>query len=268
MLLALAPCVLAGLAPRPFPSVSARKEGSAVVAGSRLGALAEGRPTAPGQAPDPGTLNYVAHWRLLPAGHATLGWSRLGSETQITFSAQANSIISLIYPVDDHMQSLYDPAHACTTAANNDTHEGRRQRQTQIRYDAAARQLTLRETDRAHDPPLTKQEVKPIPGCVLDILGALDYVRAQPLRVGDVFTFPVNEGGATATVKVTVDLKETIHTPAGSFTSVRTQPTITGGPVLQHEGKLWIWFSDDARHLPVQIQAKVAWGTILAQLSN
>lgn len=218
--------------------------------------------------PDPGTLNYVAHWRLLPAGHASLSWSKLGQESQITFTAEANSVISLIYPVDDHMQSLYDPVHFCTTAANNSTHEGRRRRQTQIRYDAAAHQLSLQETDSAQDPPTTKHETKPIPGCVLDILGALDFVRAQPLHVGDVFNFPVNEGGATATVKLTVDLKETVHTPAGNFTAVRTEPTITGGPVLQHSGKLWVWFSDDARHLPVQIQAKVSWGTILAQLSN
>lgn len=210
----------------------------------------------------------MAHWRLLPAGTASLSWGRLGSETQVRFEAEANSIISLIYPVDDHMQTLYDGAHWCTTSANNRTHEGRRKRETQIRYDAAAHQLTLRETDEAQTPPQTKEEVKPIPGCVLDILGALDYVRAQALRVGDVYTFPVNEGGGTATVKLSVDLRETVHTPAGSFSAVRTQPTLTGGPVLQHKGKLWVWFSDDARHLPVQIEATVSWGTIVAQLSE
>lgn len=232
-------------------------------------AAALGRPQArPTPPSDPGSLQFVAHWRLLPAGRASLSWATVGGERQITFTAEANSLISLLYPVDDHMQSRYDLASFCTTRVDNTTHEGRRQRETHIRYDAAGHEITLDETDPTQHPPVTKHEVKPVPGCVLDLLGALDYVRAQPLHVGDAFTFPVNEGGKTTNVKVTVDLKETVITPAGSFTAVRTQPTVFGNSVFQRPGKMWVWFSDDARHLPVQIEAKVSWGTILAQLTN
>ncbi|HXE31462.1 MAG TPA: DUF3108 domain-containing protein [Terriglobales bacterium] len=236
-------------------------------------ALATGLATPTGQTPAPaalpaGTLHYAAHWRLLPAGRATLAWDGSGAERHIQFTADSSGLVSLFYPVQDRMHSTYDPGSFCTTAVDNDTLEGKRQRQTHIRFNAAMHQLTLDEVDTAHQPPVAKHEVKPIPGCVLDLFGALDYVRSQPLHVGDVYNFPVNEGGTTSEIKLSVDLKETVSTPAGTFGTVRTEPTLFDSSVFHRPGQMWVWFSDDARHLPVQVEAKVSWGTILVQLSN
>src|SRR6185312_1741559 len=152
-----------------------------------------GQTSAPAALPA-GTLHYAAHWRLLPAGRATLAWDGSGAERHIQFTAESSGLVSLFYPVQDRMHSTYDPGSFCTTAVDNDTLEGKRQRQTHIRFNAAMHQLTLDEVDTAHQPPVAKHEVKPIPGCVLDLFGALDYVRSQPLHVGDVYNFPVNEG--------------------------------------------------------------------------
>jgi hypothetical protein len=227
-------------------------------------------PTPPPAAPSlpAGVLHYQAHWRLLPAATATLTWSEAGGLRKIQFSADSNPLISLFYPIRDRMTSWYDPASLCTTAVDNDDTEGRRHRLTRIRYLAAQNQLILDETNPTTQPPSVKHEVKPIPGCVMDLFSALDYARAQPLHVGDVYTFPVNEGGTTANVRLTVDLKETVTTPAGRFTAVRTEPTVFDDAVFHRSGQMWVWFSDDARHLPVQVEAKVSWGTILVQLTN
>lgn len=218
--------------------------------------------------PAPGTLHYIAHWRLLPAATAALTWSQDGADRRIAFTADSSRLVSLFFPIHDRMVSTYDPASFCTTAMDNDTIEGRRQRQTQVRFDPGLHQLVLDEVDPSHQPPIAKHEVKSIPGCVLDLLSALDYVRAQPLRVGDVYNFPVNEGGATTEVRLTVELKETVTTPAGTFTAVRAEPTLFGNSVFQRRGKMWVWFSDDPRHLPVQVETKVSWGTVIAQLTN
>jgi hypothetical protein len=216
-------------------------------------------------APTPeGTLHYTAHWRLLPAGSASLVFS----DGQVRFTADANSLISIFYPVRDSMHTDYDATSHCTTAVDNDTVEGRRHRLTHIRYNAPLKQLVLDEVDPTQKPPRPKHEIKPTTGCVMDLLGALAYARTLPLRVGDSYRFPVNEGGATSTVQVAVDLRETVRVPAGSFNCVRAVPTLFSSAVFQRPGKLWIWFSDDARHLPVQIEASVSWGTITAQLSS
>lgn len=222
---------------------------------------------APPAGPLPGTLHYVAHWRLLPAGKASLSWTVQGGQRQIHFTANGSELVNLFYPVHDRMVSSYDPATFCTASAVNNTLEGRRHRLTDIQYEPQQHQLILDETNPAAYPPTHKHEVKPIPGCVADLLTALDYIRAQPLQVGDSYSFRVNEGGKTSDVRCVVDLHETISTPAGRFPAVRVRPElISGGD--KKLGQLWVWFSDDARHLPVEIQSHAFWGTLTAQLTD
>ena len=245
----------------------ARLRFTALLAAAPLGILPL-VPQTPAPAPPlPGTLHYIAHWQIIPAGAATLSWSRVGGQTQVSFTANSNDLVSLFYPVHDRMATGYNSASFCAERADNHVVEGRRQRHTVIQYEPRRKRLVLDESDLTRPSAPAKHDVRSLPGCVLDLFSALDYIRAQPLHLGDVYDFPVNEGGKTAEVRLAIDLKGTITTPAGSFTAVRATPTILGraGP---RPGRLWIWFSDDARHLPVEIQGKVSWGTITAQLSN
>ena len=223
----------------------------------------------PAPAPEPGgVLHYRAYWRLLPAAVATLRWNQVNGQRQISFTADSIGVVSLFYPVRDRMVSNYDPSTFCTTSVDNHKLEGRRQLHTRIRYDPGRHRMVLDETNPAGDPPAVKHVVQTIPGCVLDLFSALDYARSQPLHVGDSYTIPVNEGGKTEQVKLTVDLRETVATPAGSFRTVRAEPTVFGNSVFHRPGRMWIWFTDDARHLPVQVKATVSWGTVLVQLTE
>ncbi|HWG37579.1 MAG TPA: DUF3108 domain-containing protein [Terriglobales bacterium] len=226
-----------------------------------------GAQIAPSAAPPAplGELHFVAHWRLLEVGTATLTSGDVGGLRQIRFSADSNGVVNLFYPVRDRLTSSLRVAPYCAVRDDNETSEGRRHRKTEIVFAPDQRQLVLDETDLAAKPPVAKHEVKPIPGCVLDLLGALEFLRAQPLHIGDRYAMQVNQGGATRDVQVMVDLHETVATPAGRFSAVRVTPQALAP--LDHPGQLWIWFSDDARHLPVQIEAKVSWGTLLAQLA-
>ena len=37
---------------------------------------------------------------------------------------------------------------------------------------------------------------------------------------------------------------------------------------LQSKGKVWVWYSDDPGHTPVQMRAKLGWGTLLFRLQR
>jgi hypothetical protein len=39
------------------------------------------------------------------------------------------------------------------------------------------------------------------------------------------------------------------------------------GP-LKGKAKVWAWFTDDANHTPVQMRAKLRWGTLLFRLQR
>ena len=213
-------------------------------------------------------LTYSATWRLWNAGNAGISFQDVGPNRRVDFRAETTGIAAVLFPVHDHSESLYAPQAFCTLQVIKDTSEGRRKRHTAILYHPEQQKLVLDEQNLDRKPVVSKHEVKPIPGCVLDLFSALAYVRSLPLAVGEVYNFPVNEGGKTAEVRVTADLKERIVTPAGAFTAIRTEPTVFNQQIFQRAGKMWVWFSDDARHLPVKLQAKVSWGTITALLTK
>jgi hypothetical protein len=48
---------------------------------------------------------------------------------------------------------------------------------------------------------------------------------------------------------------------------VRVQPTADAG-VVKNRGNIWIWYTDDERHIPVQMRARLFWGTITFQLTS
>ncbi len=220
------------------------------------------------QIPDGEKLSYSASWRLWKAGSATLQLTRQGQQEHVVFDANSVGVTSLLYPVHDHIDSAYTPDTFCATTLTKQTVEGRRHLHTQIRYRPNNKELILDEQNFSGKKPTYKHEVKPIPGCVLDIFSALYYVRSLPLVVGEIYNFPVNEGGATVEVQLKPDLKETIATPAGTFHTIRTEPFVFNSVVFHHKGRMWVWFSDDKRHLPVMVEAKVSWGTITAVLTH
>ncbi len=88
---------------------------------------------------------------------------------------------------------------------------------------------------------------------------------AQPLVVGQQVGFPLADSMRTVTVAMKVEAKEEIKTPAGTFQTIRVQPTADEG-MVKNRGNIWIWYTDDARHMPVQIRARLFWGTITFHL--
>jgi hypothetical protein len=60
---------------------------------------------------------------------------------------------------------------------------------------------------------------------------------------------------------------EEIKTAAGTFQTIRVEPTADAG-VVKNRGNIWIWYTDDYRHLPVQMRARLFWGTITLRLTS
>jgi hypothetical protein len=71
----------------------------------------------------------------------------------------------------------------------------------------------------------------------------------------------------TVSVGMKVEGREEIKTPAGTFQTIKVQATAEEG-VVKNRGSIWIWYTDDPRHLPVQMQARLFWGTITFHLQS
>lgn len=210
------------------------------------------------------TYVYNAEWRIWKAGTVTLGVSREGAEQRVSGTAESAGVVSMLYPVHDRFQALYDPKTFCSLSLHKHTEEGLHKRDTLISYIYSRGKAVLDETNLKSNE--TKHVENDIPGCVTDVISGLMYLRSLPLLVGTSYTFPVNDGGKTVDVTAKVEAKETIKVPAGSFQTIRVAPE--SGNAFKLKGKIWIWYTDDARRIPVQMRGKMFWGTLDLKLSR
>ena len=95
-----------------------------------------------------------------------------------------------------------------------------------------------------------------------------DFLRAsQPLELGQSFHMPVADSMRVVDVMMKAEAREQITTPAGTFQTMRAQPLADAG-VVKNRGSIWIWYTDDQRRLPVQMRARLFWGTITLRLAT
>ena len=211
------------------------------------------------------TLTYTVDWRVFPAGTAVLHFEGAGNQEKISATAETSSAINLIFHVSDHFQSTFDRTTGCTSEFDKQTVEGRRQVNSTLKMDYAAGKSVLDEKNLVTGK--TKHVEEPISGCLTDLLSGIYYAASQPMEVGHSFVMPVVDAMHTVMVTMKVEGREEIKTPLGTFKTIRVQPTADAG-VVKNRGNIWIWYTDDERHLPVQMRARLFWGTITFRLSG
>jgi hypothetical protein len=255
-----------GAAPaRVAASSPVPKAGSPAAAGLSISAPMVMRPRPEFVFPVGQTYVYGGQWRIFNAGTATLRMEKAGQENRIVASADAAGTVALLYHVQDRLESFFDPTNFCSRNTSRHVEEGFRRVDTNITFDYGHRKAVFDQKNLKKNE--TKHEEHEIPNCVTDMLSAIYYVASLPLEPGRTFSFPLNDGGESVDVNVHVEAREQIKTPAGTFNTVRIQPEAARG-LVRDKGKLWIWYTDDAAHVPVQMRARMSWGTLIFQLQR
>lgn len=211
------------------------------------------------------TLTYQVDWRVFPAGTATIRFEAHGERERLFASADTTGAINMLFHVSDHFQSTFDRQRGCTYQFDKQTVEGRRQINSTLRLDYGNGKSVLDERNQVNGQ--TKHLEAPIQGCLTDLLTGVFYASSQPLEVGRSFVLPVVDAQRTVWVTMKAERREEIKTPMGSFHTIRVQPFADAG-VVKNRGAIWIWYTDDERHLPVQMQARLFWGTITFRLTG
>jgi hypothetical protein len=248
------------------PTTPAATAVPAQPAQAQIGPESHIRPTPTNfQFPNGQTLHYTAEWRLWTAGTVSLKMEAVGTEQKVTGTADSTGFVALLYKVADRFESYFDQKTFCSSRLTKHTEEGRHQRDTQIRFDYLRRKAVLDEKNLKAGT--TKHTEEDIPGCVTDVLSGIYYVGSLPLEPGRTYVFPLNDGGQTVDVRAHVEAREEIKTEAGTFKTIRVQPESETG-VLKSRGKVWVWYTDDAAHIPVQMRARLFWGTLTFRLNR
>jgi hypothetical protein len=211
------------------------------------------------------TLSYVVDWRVFPSGIVSFHQETDGNVQRVAVTADTVGAVNLLFRVSDRFQSSFNRQTGCSEGFSRQMIEGRRQVNSDLRFDYA--QSKANYTEKNLVSGISKHQQMSIPSCVTDSLSAIFYAATQPMTVGQSFEFPLADAIRTVAVTMKVEGREDIKTPAGSFQTLRVEPTADAG-VVKNRGNIWIWYTDDERHIPVQMRARLFWGTITFRLTS
>lgn len=214
--------------------------------------------------PDGRSYVYSAEWHLITAGTGVVRMEAAGKDRKVTASAESSGAVNVLFPVHDRFESRFDPRTFCSLSIFKHSEEGSHKRETSIHFDYARKKSTLDEKNLKTGE--TKHVENDLAGCATDVITGFYYLQSLPLQPGARYEFPISDGKTTI-VRATVEKRDQIKVPAGTFPAVLVTAEATSGS-LQSKGKVWVWYSEDPNHTPVQMRAKLGWGTLLFRLQR
>jgi hypothetical protein len=209
-------------------------------------------------------LTYDVEWRLIHAGIVTV-------ERQphlASMRLESAGIVSSLFRIQDVYTVNYEDS-VCATSSVMESMERERHHETRVTYDRDHNHAAFIERDLITNM-VVKQTGTDIPNCVADTLGAFTKLRSMNVGVGQSAQIPVSDGRRSAQVKVTALEREGIKTPAGPYQTIRYSADLMNGVVYTRKGEVFVWLTDDARRLPVQIRLRTTFpiSTVTLQLEK
>jgi len=170
-----------------------------------------------------------------------------------------------------HVESTIDPSPFGALKTNKLDEQGKRVRISEALFDYEKRKVTWSERDPNQNQP-AKVTSYDFTEPLQDVLSMIYFLRTRNLEVGQTFEIPVIDSGRMFRLPVTVMERKRINTVLGRVNALRVDAAIFGeGRMIRSNGKLSIWITDDARHLPVWAHVKINLGTVdikLKQITN
>jgi hypothetical protein len=216
-------------------------------------------------------LSYDIEWRLIYAGSAELSLTPKPGEPgqwESQVHVESGGLVSKLYKLDDNYRSAMDGGF-CTARTQLDSIEGKRHHDTKVVYDRARGKASYTERDVNKNSVVKTSEVE-IPACAMDVAAGLYKLRIDKLEPGQSMQAPMSDGKKSAMVRVEAQAREEVKIKAGTFHTIRYQVYMFDGVLYPKKGDLFVWLTDDAHRLPVQIRARMSFpvGSITLELQK
>jgi hypothetical protein len=207
-------------------------------------------------------LSYDVKFGAIRVGSAAM---EVREVTDVRGRAAWHTIFSLqggipFFRVDDRLESWIDTKTFASLRFEQSTNEGRYHRQRSIELFPDRRVYIEAGKNAGVEQPSV--------ALPLDEGSFLYFLRAVPFEVGQTYEFDRYFRPDRNPVRLTVIRRETITVPAGTFETIVVQPTIKTPGIFSENGRAEVWVTDDARHLVVQMKAKLPFGSISLYLKD
>lgn len=190
---------------------------------------------------------------------------------RFTLDAVTKGLLRKLFNLNfrQHIESTVEPASFSVLQTTKLDEQGKRKRTSEAIFDQKAGKVVWTERDPADPTREPRVVTSPASGAVQDIASAFYYLRTQPLVPGTSFEILVSDSGQVYRIPVTVSEKKMMKTVLGRVQTLKVEPEIFGeGRLLRGKGKMAIWFTDDARHIPVRARINNEMGTLDIKLKR
>jgi hypothetical protein len=210
-------------------------------------------------------LEYRLYWGLLPVGTATVTteWIEENGRRLIAIRLRtfSNKVIEKIYPVDDAVESLIDPATFLPVRFTKNLSEGRHRY-----YEVTDFDHTLRVAHWQSKISGRRKELK-IDVDTRDIPSFMYYMRVHKFATGTKEHFQVMADDKVYDLWVNTVLREKVKLPRfGAVPCLRLEPDAAFNGLFVRKGRIWVWISDDPRCLGIKMVASIPVANVRALL--
>ena len=222
-------------------------------------------PFAPGE-----TLTYNVGWSTyFTAGTATmrvqerraLGASR--AAYVLVAEGKPGALLSRLYDLYYKAETQLDTRTLLPLTASVFSKEGSRTRVKTTHFRGAGRTADYElRTDKVIKRQLSVQPF------TQDALSAIYVLRTLPFKAPDMMRMPVTTGGDVYRATLHYGPPETVKTGAGTFQAWKVTISAIDQAGRPAARSMAVWFSNDARKLPVKIEAGLAVGAFTLTLSG
>jgi len=142
-------------------------------------------------------------------------------------------------------------------------------RNSEAVFDYGERRVTYVETDPNEPMKPPRRIASEIDDVSYDLISGLYSLRLLPLAVGKSFRMSVSDSGLVYDIPVRVTAREQQKSIFGKQWCFRVEPQVFGpNRMIEREGDMTIWITDDARRLPVRSVVNSPYGKIDIRLKS
>lgn len=193
----------------------------------------------------------------IPVADLTFSLGRDPATENLVIKTEAVSKGTLLkifrYSFLQQYESIIDPVSMGIIKTKKHDVQKDRVRDSVAEFDYPGKTVTFTENDPKEPNRPPRRIASDLPGAMNDIVSAIYTVRMRPLEVGTTFNVPISDSGLVYDIPVRVVSRERMKTAVGKVWTVRVEPNVFGRDrLIEQKGSLVIWFTEDARHLPVR----------------
>lgn len=212
---------------------------------------------------------YEVSYLGVPTGVAqvTVGWKmeQFGREVWPLVCVGQTTSVAAAFPVKDRFVTYWDPRASRSVGADFFVDENRQRRRERYRYDFDALKAFTTKQKEGQEAWENAFDIDP---STMDLAATAFSLRNVPLEIGAVHRLPVFTGVKLYQATATVVGKETIETGLGPQEVYRVTVNGEFNGKLATKGLMTVYYTADARQVPVRAEAELVLGNVVLQATR